>query len=276
MSNKVYHRHGLNEPFTVVREARPDDGSDGMPRISRNKVRETGSAWIVKSDDEYPRYAAVFWLITPVGRGRSSVSIDYQGNVQPNLFRETFGAGTPGVGTDDMNPGDLEFSGFMHEKLARGLVRVDHLKDENGVPLGVPADNVWTDGEKKRDYAWGLFNPARLAQLGRELKASEQGRKLALTWTPKIPANMHRRIRSAIGKSRGQVEADTKTLETINTYLGKLRARYMAGVNGAATPVATEAAVAGATEASTPEPETPKPAPKKRRTPRSRRDANNS
>jgi len=175
---KVYHEQGGDAPFSVFRPARDGGEEAEYPGFDPRKVKGQGNDGNVETDDEYPELQAVFWLLAPKGKGRNALSVDQKGNVKPNLDRRRFGLGTPGVKESPLNPGELDVAEFLRDQIALGNVRVDHLEDADGNPLGIPDDDVWAGRDSARDWCWGVLDPARLKQLDEELSASEDGRQL--------------------------------------------------------------------------------------------------
>lgn len=204
----------------------PEDVGKG--ELDKNELARTGITGLAQRLSEYPDYQAVFWLATPQGRGRYSVHVDLKGNVQPHLLHKRFGLGTEGVKESETHPGELDCERFLHNMLAKGWVRVDHLENAEGEKLGIPPSHIWRERTTARDWCWELFDAARLQQLQRELR--EYGRELLPTFNPQIPRHVLNQLEDAEGKSAGQIARDNAIRNAAQRYLGKLRERYMAAL----------------------------------------------
>lgn len=227
MAKKVRHYHGDPEiygAFEMTRAAR----EPGEPAVKMNPTEE--GEILVRRFDKYPEYQGTFWLVAGKGRGREAAKVDRLGNVVLNLQRFPIHVGTPGVVPDPKNPRELDFSGFLHSMLARGFVRVCHLKDADGNPLGNPSDEVNEDRVKFRDYSWGVLDAARYQQLAEELANSEQGRALLSDWKPKVRTRLANKLRNHAGKTADEAKQDLQILSEAQTYLDKASAKAKAAL----------------------------------------------
>lgn len=194
---------GFDAPFTVVRAAKRE--SLIIPPID---VFTDTNPIVVTSDQRFPVYEAVYWLAAPKGRGRYAIEADGQGRVFPNLLVHRFHVGTPGVSVSKLNPDQLDLTGAHIILMTRGLVRVDHLKDETGTPLGLPSAAVQRKGDTFAEYKAGLLNPTRLRQLQAELQASEEGRTLLSAWAPQLPKGVEDGLLEAGNKPPTKIKLD--------------------------------------------------------------------
>lgn len=201
---------GYNAPFTIVRAAKRD--ALVIPPID---VFSDVNPIVVTADQRYPVYEAVYWLAAPKGRGRYSIEADAQGRVFPNLLVHRFHIGTAGVKVDRLNPEQLDLTDAHIILMTRGLVRVDHLKDEDDVALGLPSASVQRKGDTFTEYKLKLLNPARLRQLQAELQDSEEGRTLLSAWAPQLPKGVEDGLLEAGAKTPTKVMSDRSLAATM-------------------------------------------------------------
>ena len=182
---------------------------------------------VITTDRSTPVYGAVYWLASPRGRGRYAISADARGNVAPNLVVHYFHIGSPGATIDQLDKHKLDLSGAHIRLLARGFVRVDHLKDADGKPLGVPSRDVQRDAQRWHEYKMGLLDVDRMRQLQQELSASEDGRTLLAEWNPRIPRSVEVALTAPGKKTLAEIQLDRKLAddmrEKVKTIADKIR-----------------------------------------------------
>lgn len=222
----VKYLHGSHVPWVVAYPARAPGSPLPMPVLS--KIGET----VIQRDDTYPEYVAVFWLVSAEGKGREAVRTDGQGIVTINLLRDRFGLGTTGVSESEINEGDIDVTKYLQGRLASGYVRVDHLKDEDGEPLGIPDDALYNGGDRVAWAEWTkrVLNPARLRQLDRELKESESGRRLKPNWLPTVTSATQRKLQTARKKEPGHIASDRALLKDAKDTLAQMSADIKAAL----------------------------------------------
>jgi hypothetical protein len=216
---------GFDAPFTVVTQAKREPLV--IPPID---VFTPQRPIVITRDQRFPVYRAVYWLASPVGRGRYAIVADAQGRVSPNMIVHRFHVGTDGVTVSKLNPDELDLSVAHIALLSQGLVRVDHLKDENGVELGLPSDAVRRKGDSFVKYKMGLLNEARLRQLQAELAASEQGRTLLSEWAPAVPSGVETALLKRTGKSKAEISLDRKLSDAMQAKVEKLADKVRAAL----------------------------------------------
>jgi len=224
----IDHYHGspsIYGPFDIVNPAR----KRGTPKPEEPEL-DLEYPIVVTRSDKYPELRGVFWLVSGRGRGREAIQTDRLGNVKFSLTVTSIGIGTPGVQTSNFNAQELNFDGFLHSMLAAGQVRVDHLRDENGEPMGYPTEEESRDRVKWRDWTWRIANATRLQQLAEELEAAEPGRRLSAGWMPRVRSSIETRLLSHVGKTSDGMNADRKTLATAREYLVKAAGKIAAAI----------------------------------------------
>lgn len=223
---------GLSSPFKVYREPKP---------YSLPELTAPGQI-VVTGDTSHEVLIGAFWLVSPVGRGRFSMCVNEVGDVMPNIHVTKISIATPGAKSSALEPGRLDIDDFLIAQQARGFVRVDHLEDEDGRPLGLPSKD-WSPEERKA-WAWGLFNDARLRQLQQELMHAE-GRSLKRGWRPAMRPFVRVKLLSNRRKDQAQIDGDRATLAEIQKQL----ALAAAAVERSLSPLAPEPAKAPEPEA---------------------------
>lgn len=224
--SKVTGVQGHDAPYNLVRAA----GKNELPELPESLLNDEEKQWMsVQGDRRKPVYGAVYWLISPKGAGRETLVTDHQGNVMPRLvIRDDIGAAAEFVKDHDFDKNDLNLLDFAKSMQARGFARVDHLKDEHGVPLGMPPVEIRNHRTRMRDWSWGVLNEARLKQLAAELEESESGRRLLANFEPQVSSHVRQTLQYAGGKTESQRKADMDTLATAEKYLGKAAAKIRA------------------------------------------------
>ncbi len=222
----VKHLHGSHVPWAVAYPAREPGTPLSLPLLS--KVGET----VIQRDDTHPEYVAVFWLVSGEGKGREAVRTDGQGIVTLNLLRDRFGMGTTGVEESSINEGDIDVTKYLQGRLASGYVRVDHLEDEDGEPLGIPDDALYNGADRVAWAEWTkrVLNPARLRQLDRELRESESGRRLKPNWLPTVTGATQRKLQTARKKEAGHIASDRALLKSAKDTLAQMSADIKAAL----------------------------------------------
>ena len=202
--------HGLHEPFTVVRQA--------MKRGRRDlEIPDEGEV-VATLENQFSVMVGMFWLISAGGRGRSPIFTDASGTVTPRIIKVPLHEGAFEAKKSNLNPTELDFSDTVIALISQGMVRVDHLRDEKGEPLGLPSQSVY---ESREYFTWcqGVLNQARLKQLHQELQDSEEGRGLSANFKPKMGGSVERRLLSKAGKEVAHRDEDRKILKQMKAKL---------------------------------------------------------
>ncbi len=199
---------GADAPVTVVRPA-----GKGLVPPPVEDFSKPGDV-IVTPDNRYPTFAVAMWLISPKGKGRHSLHADHQGRVRPNISIIPIHVGTPGVSVSKRDDTKLDLEEFWIIQLSRGFVRVDHLKDANGEPLGLPDLATRRGGDSYTAWCNRVLDPARLKQLHAELGAAE-GRGLLTNWKPDVPNATRKALMHPGRKEPARRTADLETLKKI-------------------------------------------------------------
>lgn len=223
------HYHGdpsIYGAFRVASPARPR----GAPAPALPDS-DPDNPIVVMRSDRYPELQGVFWLLSGRGRGREAMLVDRQGNVSPRLMVDDIHIGTPDVEPSKLDPQDLDLRGYLHRMLTMGWVRVDHLQDAEGEPLGFPSDEIRSDRTMWRDWAWRVLDVARLRQLASELDDAEPGRKLNGAWAPRLRMALEMKMRGHKGKTTDEAKHGSEIADTAQRYLDKAGARMRAAVN---------------------------------------------
>lgn len=207
--------HGLHEPFPILVEAlekgqrMPDVEFDGPDQgVARLEMRQH-------------IYGAALWLAAPRGRGRHALHADLTGKVRPNIQIRKIYVGSPGVVVDPLDSRALDMTGWMIREGARGFVRVDHLKDADGEPLGLPDEATKRGRDSYTEWCRRLLDPTRLQQLQEELSKSEEGRTLVAGWRPLVAGFVKETLERPGNKSEGRRKHDAETLASIEGQMGK-------------------------------------------------------